>query len=929
MTYCSRFIAAVIVSLLFLFPAGAVGGEEAGIPASDDGAPARTSMASLREAPALPVTLHGAFMGSVDDVIVVAGGVTQVPETGVPAATNFSPAVYYLEPDAENWRSAGFEIRAAFGAAAVLDNALFCFGGFAPDGLSAQALRIVCEKTDDDGVRLKLETLTDLPVPTALAGVAVRGGQAFLMGGLTDIESLELSAKLYRMPLPRRPVKKKFSLMHQLKRLYSAIGRGVKSLFVRKSAGTDAGADSGAAAARAWTEEGEWGDGAGVLKPVLGVLRDENLLQAALYISGGWSKSDGAELFKPQAVTREYVPRGTPKAGWYDVTQPPAAGVFTDVMSVGPSHLLFTGLTGLDPADLRGVMLRREPIAPVSALYHNITERWVSVPVKNDDPQWANLEAYAVHTLKAATKRDPGRLVLVAESANSGQHRTRVWLGRLAYRERHFGIVDYGTLALYMCALIGIGIYFSKKEKGTDDFFLGGRRIPWWAAGLSMYATGISAISFMAIPAKTFATNWLYIPLGIFPVFAGLLAAYVFVPLLRRLNVTTIMEYTELRFNKAVRTILSIKAVAIQILGRMAVTLLLPSIALAAVTGWDIFACILVMGVFATIYTIMGGIGAVIWTDVLQVVVLFGGAILSLIVIVRGVDGGFGGAVKTCIEFNKFRAADLTFDIRIPTVLVFSLWGFGELFSKMGDQQVLQRAFSTDSVKSARKSVLTFTLISIPGTLLFYSLGAALFAYYRGHAHELNPSLPSIDSTFPLFIVQNLPAGVAGLVIAGLFAAAMSTLDSSMNMVSTIVVKDWYAVFGKGASEERKLSVARWITLITGILGTGTAAYLAVFSKGSLWDTFSVIMGLIGGALGGMMVLGMFTTRASGRGVLCAMPINLAFLLYVKLFTKVHFFTYGAIMLVVGFCVGYVLSLLLPDPRKKDLTGLTLWTPAR
>ena len=179
-----------------------------------------------------------------------------------------------------------------------------------------------------------------------------------------------------------------------------------------------------------------------------------------------------------------------------------------------------------------------------------------------------------------------------------------------------------------MLSLVVMGFYFSRREKGTDDFFLGGKRIPWWAAGLSIFGTQLSAITFMAIPAKAFATDWLYVLLTV-----GILAVcpviiICFLPFFRRLNVTSAYEYLELRFNLPVRLYGSASFLFFQ-LGRMSIVVLLPAIALSAVTGLNVYMCIIVMGVLCTLYTVLGGIEAVIWTDVIQVIVLMGGTFLS------------------------------------------------------------------------------------------------------------------------------------------------------------------------------------------------------------------------------------------------------------------------------------------------------------
>ena len=191
-----------------------------------------------------------------------------------------------------------------------------------------------------------------------------------------------------------------------------------------------------------------------------------------------------------------------------------------------------------------------------------------------------------------------------------------------------FGAVNYTVLVVYLLVLAGMGVYFARREKTTEDFFLGGRRVPWWAAGISIFGTQLSAITFMAIPAKSFATDWVYFLVNLGIVLMAPVVVFAYLPFFRRLNVTTAYEYLEHRFNLPIRLFGAASFVVFQ-LGRMGIVLLLPALALAAVTGMDVRACIVVMGVLCTLYTVLGGIEAVIWTDVLQVVVLFGGALVA------------------------------------------------------------------------------------------------------------------------------------------------------------------------------------------------------------------------------------------------------------------------------------------------------------
>ncbi|MGB6122406.1 MAG: hypothetical protein WBG80_10885, partial [Bacteroidota bacterium] len=323
--------------------------------------------------------------------------------------------------------------------------------------------------------------------------------------------------------------------------------------------------------------------------------------------------------------------------------------------------------------------------------------------------------------------------------------------------------------------------------------------------------------------------------------------------------------------------------------------------------------CILLMGVFATLYTALGGIEAVIWTDVSQVIVLVGGALLSLIVISFAVDGGMGTIIRTGIAENKFHMFNWTWDATVDAVWVVLI---GNIFANMipytADQAVIQRYLTTPSEKEAAKAVWTNAGLTLPASLLFFGLGTALYVFYQEYPSLLDPALHH-DGIFPLFIVHQLPAGVSGIVIAGVFAASMSSLDSGLNSMATVVVTDYHRRFRRGAGGN-ELRLARWLTVLFGAVGTGTALLLAAFGVSSLLDAFREILGLFGGSLAGLFALGVFTRRANGAGALIGAVGSAILLWFVKGQTEIHFFLYAAVGTVSCFVIGYVASILIGDP---------------
>lgn len=473
---------------------------------------------------------------------------------------------------------------------------------------------------------------------------------------------------------------------------------------------------------------------------------------------------------------------------------------------------------------------------------------------------------------------------------------------------RHLGFPDIIVIVLYFLVLAWMGYFFSGRQKNTNDYFKGGGRVPWWAAGLSIFGTALSAITFMAIPSKTFATDWSYFMLNMTIFLVAPLIVFVFIPFYRRMNITTAYEYLEARFSLAVRLIGSLSFILFQV-GRMGVVLFLPSIALNIVTGIDIFLCIGLMGVISLIYTMMGGIEAVIWTDVMQVIVLLGGAVLSLSLIALSVDGGFSNIIETADSKGKFNVFDLTWSLKQPTLWVMLLGGFFANIATYGtDQTMVQRYLTTKSEKAAAKSVWTNAILAVPATLIFFSIGTALFVFYENYPSALNPVMQNNDAIFPWYIASQLPSGISGLLIAGIFSAAMSTLSSSMNSAATAYATDIHFRFGWNKNTEG-LRIARIATMIIGITGILFAFAMATMDVKSLWDEFQKILGLVIGSLGGVFLLGLLTRRANYQGALIGISASIVVQIFVGIYQPVHLTAYSATGVVSCFVAGYLGSL--------------------
>ena len=484
-------------------------------------------------------------------------------------------------------------------------------------------------------------------------------------------------------------------------------------------------------------------------------------------------------------------------------------------------------------------------------------------------------------------------------------------LGSPVSPANRFSWIDYATIAIYFAVLVAMGIYFSRREKDTESFFLGGRRVPWWAVGISIFGTSLSAITYLSIPAKAYATDWVFIlnQFGILLIAPIVVAVYL--PRLRSNSVVTAYEYLEQRFNLATRIYGSVVFLLFQ-MGRVSIVLFLPALALSAATGFNIYYSIIAMGILAMVYTVMGGIEAVIWTDVLQAVVLITGAVIAFIIIVMEVEGGLPAIVATAQSAGKLHTFNWTWDYTVPAVWVCLIGSaFSNLYPSTADQTIVQRYLATASDRDAAKAVWTNALLTIPVSFLFFGLGTVLWVYFKSNPDLLDPDLQN-DAILPLFIVERFPVGLKGLVIAGIFAAAMSSLDSSMNSVASVVVNDYYRRFREGVSEEAALRMARVVTVVFGIFGTGAALYLAHLQTASILDTFFTLLGLVGGGLAGIVALGVFTKRANGPGALTGAAVSAGAVWYAQS-TSLHLLLYGMVGFTVAFAVGYAASLVFGE----------------
>ncbi len=541
-------------------------------------------------------------------------------------------------------------------------------------------------------------------------------------------------------------------------------------------------------------------------------------------------------------------------------------------------------------------------------IYHTITDTWVT---ESQSPLMARAGAGFI--------RCGHEWIVVNGETKPGIRSAAVTAVKMDMRPT-FGWINWTVLIAYLVGMVLLGYYFMRREGDADDFFKGGGRIPWWAAGISIYATMLSAITYMAYPAKAYATDWTYYPMLVTILLVSFPVIKYYLPFFRRLNVTSAYEYLERRFNATTRLMASGLFIVFMV-ARMALVLYLPSLALTAVTGIDLYICIVLMALVTIVYCTMGGVEAVVWGDVVQGFILVGGALFAVGYLIWGTEGGVQGFWQIGTEYNKFRLFDWSFDYRSATFWVIILGGIANnLISYTSDQTVIQRYLTTKDEAGARHSILLNGFMSVFVSIAFFAIGAGLFTFFKTHPAELDFTMAKGDTIFPFFMMSQLPQGLAGLLIAAIFAATMSTISSNINSVATAFSVDFYKRFRPQATNQQTLRVARRTCIVAGVLGMGIALLMATWEILSLLDFFQEILGLLSSGLGGLFLMGIFFPRIGGRAALVGFVCGVCVVFLTRYLTDTSFLLYGFIGMFASVAVAWVCSFCLKE--EKNLKGL-------
>lgn len=469
-----------------------------------------------------------------------------------------------------------------------------------------------------------------------------------------------------------------------------------------------------------------------------------------------------------------------------------------------------------------------------------------------------------------------------------------------------FTSIDWLVLVGYFAGILALGLFFWRKNRSADQFSAAGRSLPGWLCGLSIFATYLSSISYLALPGKAFVDNWNVFMFSLALPLAALVAVFWFVPLYRRSGEISAYSWLESRFGLWARLFASCFYLMFQI-ARIGVVMYLMALPMAVLFGWDIRTIILITGAIVTGYSFIGGIIAVIWADAVQAVVLLAGALIALTIILLGMPGGPAEVIEVSSEQGKFSLGSLSlFDVSTTTVWVVLAFGFFDNLRNFGvDQSYVQRYIAAGSDREAAKSVWIGALLYVPVSALFLFIGSSLYAYYQSHPAEMQEVQLVVaqqrltqagvpiesaeysrqleqtaavltaddlgDRVFPHFIASQLPQGVRGLLIAAVFAAAMSTVSTSLNSSATLVMSDFYRrLLRPDAVDASQLNVLRMATIAWGVMGTAVALALVRMTD-SVLDVWWLLSGILGAAIIGLFLLGlMVPALTSNRAILVA-----------------------------------------------------------
>ena len=467
-----------------------------------------------------------------------------------------------------------------------------------------------------------------------------------------------------------------------------------------------------------------------------------------------------------------------------------------------------------------------------------------------------------------------------------------------------FGVTDWAVLALYLLAMVGIGLWASRGQHDAESYFLGSRSMPIWAVGLSILATSLSAATFIGAPAAAYSGNLTYLILNIGSVIGALVVALVFIPAFYRAGTITIYGYLGQRFGEST----TMAASVCFLIGRMLASgarLFMAAIGFSLMLYGDIttrhlIPAIVLFGFIGTLYTVCGGIKAVIWTDVVQILIVIGAAVMGIVLLARQIPLSVPGIVQVLSTAGPNHSSKLTLvDTRFDLTQPFTIWAgvFGIVFFDVAaygvDQDLMQRMLTCKTAWRGSVSLVGSILLGIPVTALFMVMGLLLFVFY--HRPDVMGAAMPTDAVsdprtvYPHFLLHHLPTGAAGLAMAGLFAAAMSSLDSAINAMASTVVADiwmpWRRRRGRSTADLEALRQSRWAVGVSGTLLTVFAILAAIMQSRGTQGLIAFALGVMTFAYGGLLgvfLTALLTRRGNGRSAVAALAVGFGVILLLQ-----------------------------------------------
>ncbi len=474
--------------------------------------------------------------------------------------------------------------------------------------------------------------------------------------------------------------------------------------------------------------------------------------------------------------------------------------------------------------------------------------------------------------------------------------------------DSNFSILNYCILGVYLAAMLGVGVIFARRNQTAEQYFLAGRNMPWLVVAMSMFASLTSAVTFMGVPYIAFSDNIsIFMGVMVSPLVAPVLIK-LFYPVYWRYKVTTSYDYIAIRFGKNARYCVSGLFVMARV-GWLGTVIFAPATALHIAVGMPLYAAILLMGVLATAYTLLGGLKAVLWTDVVQFVVLAGGAVWIAV----SLSGEFGAAniIQNGIEAGKFDIFQWDIDFTKMTATAAIVCYFLMFMQDYGTDQIsVQRLISTKSYRGLAGAIVFNSIMDVfvNGLLLFIGLG--LFIKYQ--SESAMPECIKQVAILPYYIVTSLPNGISGLVITGIFAAAMSSMDSGLNSVSTAIINDFIEPMSKKKIDDKaKIASGRTLTLILGVLATAMAFYAG--SIGNIVEAWSRFMGLFSAPILAVFVLGLLVKRSRLRHWAIGAVPAIALVLYLQNSASIHWVYYFPISFITCMLVSICSVFVMPN----------------